>query len=588
MTMQGTPNSSGTKKMASFGQIATTTDPTLGLIKVTYDSQSPRFDRMDEDEALLTGEPYALREPGTTKLLQGVVNVTMNDARVFVDRSMAVLNEAKAVIVVKGERNGKRLTDKQASTIENFIKDAEMNANEALWDVLHPGIDAYGWEQIGMRGGYGARYLLHQRGDFFRADIMPFDMRNAVYGIDRFGLNWVAFARVISNEESEMEYGENGKFGEPFGVEWDYWSRSVERTFVNGIKVAEQVNPLGYPPFVVQLVQSGTFLTTSPRAIRMNGDSLLGPNRDLYPHWNAINSIMQTMNYLTLSPPTNWMTEDGQKLPAQAPYRFGRQTGMKIDEKVQQLQLPDIQASNRFFQATLGGALQRGSLSYTDWGNLQFQLSQVALATLGDAARQVYTPRLFTMARFRKKGAEMMIDQMKRFDLRASIGRSGDRRVYTAADFMGDYSVDYKYFATIPEETAAAYGLAEMQRGWISASTIMEDTLHLENPQHERNKWLVQDAARLSIALGLFERAKAMAELGRKDEARLLLIDAGQVLAAGLPQEVARLAGVSDVDLPAAPTAVSSIPQGPTTQTRSTRRQERPGVGELEQEVAAQ
>ena len=607
--MQGTPNTTGTKVSASLGQFLVTTDPTLGLIKLTYDSQSPRFERMDEDEALLTMEPYVLREPsgpsfsddgnrrGLGKILEDVVNVTMNDAKVFADRSLAVLNEAKAVIVVKGQQaSGKPLTDDQAATIENFIKDAEFNANEALWDVMHPGIDPYGWEQIGIRGAIGRRYLLRQHGDHFRADILPFDMRNCVYGLDRHGLNWVAFARVITKEESEMEYGPNGMLSEPFGVEWDYWSRTIERVFVNNILVAQQLNPLGYPPFVLDLVQSGTFLGTSWRAIRMNGDSLFTANRDLYPHWNAIHSIMQTMNYLTLAPPTIWKTKGGQKLPDKPPFRMGRQVGLNSEdnEDVGQIELPDIQASNRNFQATLGGALQRGSLAYTDWGNLAFQLSQVALATLGDAARQVYTPRLFTMARSRKKGAMMMIDQMRRFNLRANIGRSGEKRAYTAADLEGDYSLDYKYFTQIPEETAAAYGLAEMQRPWIAASTIMEDTLHLQNPRNERNKWLSETAGQVSAAMGLFQRAQAMEELGRKDEARLLLIDAGQVLAAGLPQEIARLTGVGEVETPPdgarVATAMGSgaIAAGTTTRTRSTRQQERPGQGEVEEEVPSQ
>ena len=600
MVMMGTPNSSGTKTSAALGQLLTTTDPTLGLIKLTYDSQSPRFERMDEDEALLTGEPYVLREPtgpvlnadGTHrlgKILEDVVNVTMNDARVFIDRALAVLNEAQAVIIVQGQRdNGKRLTDKQAATIENFILDAEFNADEALWDVMHPGIGPYGWEQIGVRGAIGRRYLMRQHGNHFRAEILPFDMRNCVYGVDRFGLNWVAFARVISQEESQLEYGTNGKFDEPFGVEWDFWSRSVERTFVNNQLVGQQPNPLGYPPFVLDLVQAGTYLSTSWRAIRMNGDSLLGPNRDLYPHWNAINSIMQTMNYLTLSPPTIWKTKGGEKLPEKPPYRMGRQTGLDSegDEDVAQIDLPDIQASNRNFQAMLGGALQRGALAYTDWGNLQFQLSQVALATLGDAARQVYTPRLFTMARSRKKGAMMMIDQMKRFDLQANIGRVGEKRVYTAADLQGDFTVDYKYFTTIPEETAAAYGLAEMQRPWLAASTIREDTLHLGNPKHETDKWMAETAGQVSAAMGLFQRAQAMEDLGKPKEARLLLIDAGQVLAAGVPQEIARITGTEDVDVPRA--MGSPVTPGPTTQRRSTRRQEVPGQGEVEQEVPSQ
>ncbi len=578
------------KNAASLGSglasVTTMNDPTLSLIRIAYDvAENHHFARMDEDEKLWNLTPFVLTKPGLSDVVDRVENVTMNDAQVFANRVLAVLNESENVIEVKGQRGGQRLTHDQAFTIESCIRDIEYAADEQLMDTDQGSIDAYGWEQITIRGRVGQRIMLHEIGGRFHADIQHFDMRNCVYEYDRLGLNWVAFARPISKSGALAEYGI--ALEGLVGVEWWYSDRFWIRVFLDNKLVWEEINPFGYPPVILQTAQAGTFLGTSERSLRMQGDSIFGANRDLYPHWNAINTIMQTMNYLTLNPPTIWATEDGEKLPEENPYGFGRQTGIKTDEKVYQIDLPDIQASNRNFQAIIGAAQQRGSLAYTDWGNLAFQLSNVALATLGEAAQQVYTPRLFTMARFRKRAAMMMIDQMKRFDLSANIGRSGEKNVYTAADLAGEYSVDYKYFTQIPEETAAAYGLAEMQRPWLAASTIREDTLHLDNPKLETDKWLAENASQVSTALALFVRAKALEDLGKKDQARLLLIEAGQILAAGLPQEIASITGTEGVE-PSEPDpamAAAAIPPSPTTATRSTRQVERPGVGEFEQEV---
>src|SRR3990167_6354936 len=119
------------------------------------------FPRMDEDEKLWTGEPFTLLDP-EGNVLEASEHVTMNDARVYGERVLAVLNESEEVIEINGQRNGKSLDGHQSKVIEDWWNDITYMGNEHLNEILLPDMDSYFWEQIGIRGGVCVRILLSQ------------------------------------------------------------------------------------------------------------------------------------------------------------------------------------------------------------------------------------------------------------------------------------------------------------------------------------------------------------------------------------------------------------------------------------------
>jgi len=288
------------------------------------------------------------------------------------------------------------------------------------------------------------------------------------------------------------------------------------------------------------------------------------------------------MNMLSLSPPQVLKSKSGKKLPSEPIYRLGRILALETSEGLEKVDAPDIIGSTRFFQGMLGGALQRGSLSHIDWGNLQFQLSQVAIATLAGASRQVFTPRLHTMERFKRKLAKEIISQFTRFDMTADIGRVGKKRTYTKADLEGNYSIDFEYLTALPEEMAASYGLAGMAQRWMDDRSIRKVILKYRDPDDISEKYIAQQAQRVSRALALFEMAKSLDNQGRADEAKVLLIEVGQTLEARAGAAVAELTG-KEVPKPAQLPQGDMLPKQPREATRTARKQERPGVGELEE-----
>ena len=320
----------------------------------------------------------------------------------------------------------------------------------------------------------------------------------------------------------------------------------------------------------------------------MRGESIFSGSRDLYPHINKIASILQSMSILSLRPPQVLKSESGTKVPANPIYRLGNVLALKTTEGLSKVEGPDIIGAVRFIMATLNGAKQRGSLSEIDWGNLTFQLSQVAIATLAGASRQVFTPRIKTMERFKKLLFKEAAWQFTAFGMSAAIGRHGNKRTYTAADLAGDYTVDFEYLTALPEETAAAYGLAGMAQRWMDDRSIRKTILKYRDYDDIDEKYLVQTAQKVSRALGLFQMAQALDKQGKNDEAKVLLVEMGMALEGIAPKEVTKITGVEVPEAsPAQEAAALMVGPGspPVGQTRTTREMEPPGAGEIEQEA---
>ncbi len=541
--------------------------------------------RMDEDEKLWTDEPFTLRD-SKGDALEDVENVTLPDARIYGERVIAVLNESVENISINGQRNGKVLNTKMTKIIEDFFHDVVYIADERQNDILMPGLAPYFWEQIAIRGGTFARILLAQDRHGFDPDILPLDRYKVRYGLGRRGFTWFGFWDTLSREEVLDEYPGYTMKGD-FALRWDYWNSTEEIIFLDGDFHAAYDNLLGYPPFIGELCQQGTFLETTPRALRMRGDSIFSSSRELYPHLNKIASILQTQGMLSLAPPQVLESISGKKLPGKPIYRLGNVMALQKGESLVPIEAPDIIGAMRFFNGMLGATLQRATLTHVEWGNLQFQLSNVALATLGTAARQVYSPRLHTMERFKRKMEKEIRSQFIRFDMTADIGRTGNKHTYTKADLEGNFTVDFEYLTALPEEVAASYGLADMAKAgnWMDDKTTRRVILKYRDPDDISEKVMVQQAQRVSKALALFTMAKALDEQAEsekrpelKDQAKILLIEVGQTLEGRTGEALAQITGM---EVPKA----KQIEQAPTLpKAPSTREQERPGVAELEKE----
>jgi len=545
------------------------------------------FTRMDTDESHWTdAQRFSLKDTKGDPL-EDVQNVTSNRARVFGERVLSVLGESEEQITIKGYRDGREMTDDETALIEEWLRLIFAENDRNLQKQMLPGFNVYNWEQICFRGRVGARVLNSVESERWTGEIFPLEMRRTVFEVGKNGLIWPATATTMTQDAILDEFGYSIRGDE--AVIWDYWDSSKELVFIDyqRFEEAEQENVLGYPPFVIKLAPTGTFFDTSKSALARHGDSIFAADRELFDEESKTWSIMQTMNYLTLSPPQKLKSKSGKKLPSQPPYRLGRITALGEDEDLAKLDAPDIQASSRMFNALIDGALQRGSISHIDWGNLQFQLSQVAIATLASASRQVFTPRLSIYGIFKSEVAEMIRDQWIQLGISARIGKYGQSKLYTPEMLKGDYSIEFKYYNTLPEETAAAYGLANLASRWMDDRTIRETILKLDNATDISQKFESQTAVKISKALSLYTMYEALKAQGKIREAKILLTEMGAVLRAIVTGQKIE---TSTAEEPAEPqnqeqsmaTLLGRSRSTPKTQV--TRQMEPPGAGELEGE----
>ncbi|MEE9529275.1 MAG: hypothetical protein V3V88_04420, partial [Dehalococcoidia bacterium] len=260
-------------------------------------------------------------------------------------------------------------------------------------------------------------------------------------------------------------------------------------------------------------------------------------NRNMYEHENKLASIMETQSFLSLAPPQVLTSKSGKKLPKSPVYRIGKILALENTEGLKAIEQPDIIGATRFLEGLLGGAMQRGSVSNIDWGNLNFQLSQVAIGDLSDKSRQIYTPRLLCMSLFKASLGEEIINQFVKFEMSADIGRKGRKRTYTTTDLDGDFTIEYEYHTNLPEETAAAYGLAAAASRWFDDDYIRKNILKVKNAKEIGERFDAQTAERVSRVLVLFKMAESLTALHEKypeegydAKAQLLVAEMGTTL----------------------------------------------------------
>ena len=178
-----------------------------------------------------------------------------------------------------------------------------------------------------------------------------------------------------------------------------------------GQKLTEYENVFGYVPFIIQGVGAGSMLQDErSRAHRF--ESLFAGTRLLYEHLNMLASILQTLNYMTFNRVHMWESDAGT-LAKHPPRATSRKT-IAIDKGTRGLfpmDVADIKNATRLFYALLLGAVQRGSFSNLDLGNLTFPLSAVAISKMTQRKDAIFAPRLQTISLFLRKFHYMMRNQ---------------------------------------------------------------------------------------------------------------------------------------------------------------------------------
>ena len=491
-----------------------------GWIESTQMDFQALFERMDKDADMYNQIEYKLKDLNNQLNAKDVVNITMNDPKVFADRAQAFMNSAAMQTVV----DGRSLTDKEKTKVEHFDEDIRYEIDCKLNTRDIAGLYPFTIEQSCIRGTIGARYTSWDNNGIFVPDLVPCDSRFLIYEYGDEELERVGFKTFRSKEAIIGRYPSATFRGDANkGAIWEEWTKDWCRIWLTdpyalvgeGQQLDEKPNVYGYVPFIVQGVGAGTMLQDD-NSRQHRFESIFANNRLLYGHLNMLGSILQTLNYMTFNRAYQWESEAGAV--AKSPPKQGTRKTIPIDKGTRGLfptDIEDIGQATRLFYALLLGAIQRGSLPNIDYGNLTFPLSAVAISKLTSQKDAIFSPRLQAIALFLRKLHYMIRDQYVMGKYEATLGERGLTNNYKASDLNKDYAVYYKFHSVSPEQDIANYAVAQQALAvGMSPETVFTDIIKLQDPIGEINKGRAYRAEQLDPVVAMFRYAHALVDEG--------------------------------------------------------------------------
>ena len=187
------------------------------------------FKRMDDDRKLAILDPYEMTQLDGQKTPE-VINVTMNEAMVFLGRAASIMNGANMQRIVYG----KGLSDNDTTTIENFYRDIYYANDLMLANAIFTSLYGFLIEQILVRGHIAALCLMRtdEKEDKFIPDIRPIDTRYFMYETDTQGLIWGAPEVWRTKAQIERDWGIIIRQGKGAWCA-DFWDDEVNELFID-------------------------------------------------------------------------------------------------------------------------------------------------------------------------------------------------------------------------------------------------------------------------------------------------------------------------------------------------------------------
>ncbi len=483
------------------------------------------WSRMDTDRLLYNLDTYVMKQLDDQDM-PNVVNVTLNAPQSYADKVISVISGAISQIVVEGD-NFKKGSD-EASVIERCLTDVFAAADERLSGLEYPLLNTFHAAQFALRGRSGMRIALRMSKDEIIPDIIPLDPHYYSYDLSTKGLDWLCFSILRSKAKILMDYKVefDEKDKDTNAEVRDFWNFKEEVIYVKSIETKRQRNPYGYPPFVTQICNTGSFLMDKESMVR-HGESVYAPLRTMYPELNRIASILATQALAAIKPGLQKQVEDeGIASPPTLDRTPGIARVVPVTKGYEYLPLPsaDMNRATQTYWSIIQSFVQQGSISTTEYGNVTFPLSAVAIRGLAAKNDTIYLPRIQAMAMLYQKAARMIINQLIKIGKPIKVSVGGMRKVYQPSDLEGEYKIGFKFFSISPEEEIANYsvGAAAKSLG-LSQDTIFRSILKLQDPEGEIRKRTSEDAEELDPAIKLYRQGHRLIDAEDYVEAELTL-----------------------------------------------------------------
>ena len=479
-----------------------------------------RTKRMDADRDLHLMKPYTLLNSLGVEV-KNAISITMNEARIFSDKVSSLVNAATMQSYIKG----KGLSDGETTKVENFLGDLFISIDEILMRKGRKPLKPFIFFQDSLRGTIGTRNLLKEMpGGTYIPEVLQCDSRFLVYEFGAEKLLWAApkFFRTKAMIESEYPEAKNIPTGKAIPVH-EYADNEVLETYVNGKKIAEKVNTLGYPPYVIVESASGIMMDDADHE-KYHAESIFAPVRGLFSEINRLASILVTLTQWSFLGPQQYESEAGElaQKPEKSPY--GEQTVIPVEKGggYRPFPISDIKNATRLLQSLLLSAIQRATFSFLEYGTLSMPLSAVAIQKMLNTREGVVAVRFFDTISYYQQTAKMFIDQYVNGGIKAVVGEPGIEREYDPKDLDKKYNIHYEFYPTSPEGDIANTAVAQQQKALgLPMRYIIQNTLKAQDPDGLMAMMADEKISTTDMAVMLFDQCFRLRDIGDKFKDRM-------------------------------------------------------------------
>lgn len=305
---------------------------------------------------------------------------------------------------------------------------------------------------------------------------------------------------------------------------YDYWGFDDDGDVVNGIVLGQEfVKPLVKDPILSELGVLPLFIspvgglpdrgTIDPKWQEHFGESLVATNEELTKNYNKMITFAQQLMRDTANP--RWFEQSSGDTPIlreEDLFKRGAIFRGAPNESVGPLAVPPIPVELRTMLFDYQNMLQRGLFPWAIFGNIQMQMSYLAMANIASAALQVLTPYMDAFRGLRSDINDYWIKLL-------TTTKYKPHKFIVPANMPEEVKFDVQADIDIPGYLVQRATVARMLDPTfrLSTETVMDKMFpEVRNPLKEQAKVRKDDAMMMP------EAVMADAIIAFKEQARLL------------------------------------------------------------------
>ena len=507
------------------------------LVDAHYDATEPLRQRMQDDHALYRLEPYDAGE--------GYQSYTSNEPQTYAEKIISWVSGADMTVRIPHDGADADLREKN-DLKERFLIGIERAANERLTKMMLPELrDQLAW-YAAIRGWTAGRALLAKRKDGTTyVDITPWDPLHTYWGTGPEGLEWICYKMPKTKEQIFSQYDVKIDWDTPHHVDgicvYDFYDKEMNTIVIhNGsennplMRVVKKqqkhgadhvpafLAPIGSNPYIVALSQS-----TMQDTIADVGESVFRSTRELYPKHNLMMSTMLELTARSRRQGLIVRSRDGMKSLDEDPYLEGSEISLAQNENVEPLGLLEMSRETGAFMTLVSGEMQRGSLPYSVYGELPFQLSGFAINTLRQGVETTINKYLRSIEKTYQMIFNLISDQYASGSYKSMELSGMDRnRMYFTQEISPDMLKDtgipvVNLVGQLPQDDMTRFSMAQIAREGptplLSDRAIRDRILALQDADQMEDAINEQMAERLLPEAQLWTLLRSAQRQGRDD-----------------------------------------------------------------------